>query len=170
MQAVPVLDLGEDHQAFERYCSTKTPCFWKSIQCLPSILHRADGKQTGSENRFHVSGPRYKIDMREILERGSSQVKRDGTVPEYRTICRCPGNLVRGRDAEAQQLQHSIIWSGPSRAYCIRIRLYVPRRSEEALDEEVRMVHEVTKRGSIRTGCSCTYVPRQNRDHPRSDV
>jgi hypothetical protein len=63
--------------------------------------------------------------MKEILECGSSQVKRDDTVPEYRTIRRCPGNLVRERDAKARQLQHNIFWSGPSRVYCSRIRLYV---------------------------------------------
>lgn len=49
--------LGTNHQAFGRYCNTKTPCFWRSVQCLPSILHKADGRQTGSENRSHVSGP-----------------------------------------------------------------------------------------------------------------
>lgn len=72
-----------------------------------TIACRADGKQTGSENRLHVSGPiKCMSNKIEILKYGCSQARLDGAVPEYQNICRCPesldGNGMRGTTALAQ--------------------------------------------------------------------
>ncbi|KAE9375022.1 hypothetical protein N431DRAFT_223879 [Stipitochalara longipes BDJ] len=124
-----------------------TLLFGSLVQCFPSILHRANGKYTGSGNRLHVSGP---IDAGVTRWRSrDAGARRSGVMtlyPNIKQYARLPntwdGNGCRGTTAPAQ---HARV-----RADCFLSPAHTSLcRSEAALDEEVKMAKLVSRRGSI---------------------